>query len=99
MTAPREPLQEAMMSASPKLTRFAAFAAALLLSTSAFAAPPPGLDARAAAAMLAYRTPGFAISILEDGQVVPATGYGVRQLGSPVTVAADTIDRRSVEEE
>src|SRR3546814_16603218 len=91
MTAPREPIQEAMMSASPKLTRFAAFAAALLLSTSAFAAPPPGLDARVEAAMLAYGTPGFALSLVEVGEVVHATGYGVRKLGSLETVEAATI--------
>src|SRR3546814_15724253 len=91
MSAPRKPIQEAMMSAGPKPTRFAAFAAALLFSTSAFAAPPPGLDARVEAAMLAYGTPGFAISIVEDGEVVHAKGYGVRKLGSPEKVDADTI--------
>src|SRR3546814_6014340 len=80
-----------MMSASPKLTRFAAFAAPLLLSTSAFAAPPPGLDARVEAAMLAYGTPGFAIPIVEDGEVVHAKGYGVRKLGSPEKVDAHTL--------
>src|SRR3546814_3128730 len=74
----------------PTLFR-SAFAAALLLSTSAFAAPPPGLDARVEAAMLAYGTPGFAISIVEDGEVVHAKGYGVRKLGSPEKVDADTI--------
>src|SRR3546814_314973 len=91
MSAPRKPIQEAMMSASPKPTRFAAFAAALLFSTSAFAAPPPGLDARVEAAMQAYGTPGFAVAIVEDGEVVHAKGYGVRKLGSPGKVDADTI--------
>src|SRR3546814_8088555 len=41
--------------------------------------------------MLAYGTPGFAISIVEDGEVVHAKGYGVRKLGSPGKVEADTI--------
>src|SRR3546814_7517243 len=91
MSAPRKPIQEAMMSASPKPTRFAAFAAALLFSTSAFAAPPPGLDARVEAEMQAYGTPGFAVAIVEDGEVVHAKGYGVRKLGSPGKVDADTI--------
>src|SRR3546814_1457291 len=81
MSAPRKPIQEAMMSASPKPTRFAAFAAALLFSTSAFAAPPPGLDARVEAAMQAYGPPGFAVAIVEDGEVVHAKGSGVRKLG------------------
>src|SRR5690606_5073146 len=85
------PAQEAMMFSRPKSTRYAAFAAALLLSTSAFAAPPPDLDARVEAAMQAYATPGFAIAIVEDGEVVHAKGYGVRKLGSPEKVDADTI--------
>ena len=79
------------MFSRPKSTRYAAFAAALLLSTSAFAAPPPDLDARVEAAMQAYATPGFAIAIVEDGEVVHAKGYGVRKLGSPEKVDADTI--------
>src|SRR5690606_32061349 len=51
MTVFREPIQETTMPASPRSTRFVAFAAALLLSTSVFAAPPPDLDARVEAAM------------------------------------------------
>src|SRR3546814_4243354 len=75
-----------------KLLRCAAIAAGgLLLATGALAEPPPGLDARVEAAMQAYGTPGFAISIVEDGEVVHAKGYGVRKLGSPGKVDADTI--------
>jgi CubicO group peptidase (beta-lactamase class C family) len=79
------------MFSTPKRLRFAAFAAVLLFSTSAAAAPPPDLDARIEAAMQAYGTPGFAVSIVEDGEVVHAKGYGVRRLGSPEPVDADTI--------
>src|SRR5690606_22307861 len=91
MTVFREPIQETTMPASPRSTRFVAFAAALPLSTSVFAAPPPDLDARVEAGMQAYGTPGFAIAIVEDGEVVHAKGYGVRKLGSPEKVDADTI--------
>src|SRR3546814_3278190 len=90
MSAPRKPIQVAMMSASPTPTRFAAFAAALLFSTSAFAAPPPGLDARVDDAMQAYGTPGLAVAIVEDGEVVHAKGSGVRKPGSPGRGGGDT---------
>lgn len=79
------------MMTMKKLLRFATFAASLLLATSALAAPPPDLDARVEAVMQAYGTPGFAVSIVEDGEVVHAKGYGVRKLGSPEQVDADTI--------
>ena len=78
-----------MLSISKCLQSVAA--ATLLLATSALAAPPPGLDARVEAAMQAYGTPGFAVAIVEDGKVVHAKGYGVRKLGSPERVDADTI--------
>jgi CubicO group peptidase (beta-lactamase class C family) len=41
--------------------------------------------------MRAYQVPGLAISIVEDGKPVLARGYGVRKLGSPDKVDADTI--------
>src|SRR5690606_1252402 len=75
-----------------KLLRCAAIAAGgLLLATGALAERPADLDARVEAAMQAYGTPGFAIAIVEDGEGVHAKGYGVRKLGSPEKVDADTI--------
>lgn len=80
------------MVALTKYLRPVAVATGLLLaSAAAMAAPPPDLDARVEAAMKAYGTPGFAVSIVEDGEVVHAKGYGVRKLGSPEKVDADTI--------
>src|SRR3546814_13006410 len=74
-----------------KLLRCAAIAAGgLLLATGALAEPPPGLDARVEAAMQAYGTPGFAISIVTDGDVVHAKGYGARKPGSPGQADAGT---------
>src|SRR4249919_898911 len=71
---------------------FTALALALTLATgTAFAAQPADLDARVEAAMQSHGVPGMAISIVEDGKIVLAKGYGVRKLGSPERVDADTI--------
>jgi CubicO group peptidase (beta-lactamase class C family) len=79
------------MTTFPFRLRAALLAAPLLALSPAFAAPPPDLDARVEATMKAYDTPGFAVAIVEDGEVVHARGYGVRRLGSPDRVDADTI--------
>ena len=61
------------------------------LATTASAAPPAGFDARVEEALKKHDVPGMAISIVENGQIVKAKGYGVRRLGSPEAVDADTI--------
>ena len=61
------------------------------LTGTAWAAPPPGFDTRVVEAMQANDVPGMGISIVEDGQVVLAKGYGVRRMGSAEAVDADTI--------
>jgi CubicO group peptidase (beta-lactamase class C family) len=53
-------------------------------------APPPGFDAYVAAVMKQFEVPGMGIAIVKDGQVVLAKGYGVKRLGSPDPVNADT---------
>ena len=68
-----------------------ALLATALLATPAFAAPPADLDARVDAAMREHGVPGMAIAIVENGKPVLAKGYGVRRLGSPERVDADTI--------
>jgi len=70
-----------------------AIAAALasLFAITAVAAPPAGFDARVEAAMRSRDVPGMAIAIVEDGRIVHAKGYGVRQFGAPERVDADTI--------
>jgi CubicO group peptidase (beta-lactamase class C family) len=65
--------------------------ATLLIAQAALAAPPEGLDARVETAMREHGVPGLAIAIVEDGKPVLARGYGVRKLGSPERVDADTI--------
>lgn len=66
-------------------------AAGMLFTVSAWAAPPADLDARVNAVIGKYGVPGMAVTIVEDGKTVVAKGYGVRRLGSPQKVDADTI--------
>ncbi len=64
---------------------------ALVAATPALADPPGGLDARIEELLKATATPGMAVAIVEDGKIVHAKGYGVRRLGAPEKVNADTI--------
>ena len=63
---------------------------AALLAQAKPAAPPPDFDAYVAAVMKQFEVPGMGIAIVKDGQVVLAKGYGVKRLGSPDKVDADT---------
>jgi CubicO group peptidase (beta-lactamase class C family) len=49
------------------------------------------LDAHVARAMEEFRVPGMAVAVVKDGQVVVAKGYGVRRVGQPAPVDADTL--------
>jgi CubicO group peptidase (beta-lactamase class C family) len=53
--------------------------------------PLAGLDTYIAKSMKAWRTPGLAMAVVKDGQVVFAHGYGVRELGKP-----DPVDTRTL---
>ena len=64
---------------------------ALGIATRAFAAPPAGFDERIEALRKEVGVPGMAIAIVENGKVTLAKGYGVKKLGSPDPVGADTI--------
>ncbi|AKC88189.1 beta-lactamase [Pseudoxanthomonas suwonensis] len=52
---------------------------------------PPGFDQRVEQAMRSRDVPGMAIAVVKGGEIVHARGYGVRRLGSPEPVDADTI--------
>ncbi|MBU8976065.1 serine hydrolase [Lysobacter sp. MMG2] len=65
--------------------------AGVAFSFAAWAAPPADLDARVNDVIRAQGVPGMAVTIVEDGKVVHAKGYGVRRLGSNEPVDADTI--------
>ena len=81
-----------------------AVAGAALISPPAVAQAPPapaatapaaealaGVDELVTQAMRTWRVPGVAISIVHDGRVVLARGYGVRALGSDAPMTADTL--------
>ena len=52
--------------------------------------PPPGFDAYVERVIRTFDVPGVAVAIVKDGHVVLARGYGVRTLGQPNRVDADT---------
>ncbi|MEW9624870.1 serine hydrolase [Rhodanobacter geophilus] len=84
-----------------------AFAAAASAQTAPLPpAAPPGASANAATVLPAqlqdfdaymadtlktFKVPGIAVAIVKDGKVVLARGYGVRELGRPDKVDADTL--------
>ena len=53
--------------------------------------PPTGLDEYVARAMKTFEVPGMSISVVKEGKVILAKGYGVRQLGDPAPVDANTL--------
>jgi CubicO group peptidase (beta-lactamase class C family) len=54
--------------------------------------PSPGeIDALAARAMELFQVPGMAIAVVRGGELVHARGYGVREIGRPEPVDADTL--------
>jgi CubicO group peptidase (beta-lactamase class C family) len=64
----------------------------LLLAVVAGAqSAPPDIDVWVARSMKAFEVPGVALAIVKDGRVVLAKGYGVRKLGEPAPVDADTL--------
>lgn len=49
------------------------------------------LDALATAIMKRSKVPGMAVAVVRDGRTVYAKGFGVRKVGAPDTVDADTV--------
>jgi CubicO group peptidase (beta-lactamase class C family) len=49
------------------------------------------LDTLAAAIMRKSGIPGMAVAVVRDGRTVYAKGFGVRKVGAPETVDADTV--------
>lgn len=86
-------MKKLMMSITVRLC-----AAALLLSCTPAAAQTPAapesfpkeLDAYLAAVVRDWEFPGLAVAVVKDGKVV-AKGYGVRELGKPEPIDANTI--------
>src|SRR6185436_1865428 len=67
-----------------------ALLSSLLASPGAAQQPPPGFDAYVKRVMETFTVPGLSVAIVKDGKVVLARGYGVRRLGAPTTVDANT---------
>jgi len=72
----------------------------ILVTSLALAAPPQqasvpsklhGLDAYVQQLMHDWHAPGLSIVVVKDDNVVLARGYGVRELGKPGNVDADTL--------
>jgi CubicO group peptidase (beta-lactamase class C family) len=84
---------------TPKVQRLSiALVLAFLPPLASSASSPPALpispttiDATVARAMKAFQVPGMAVGIVKDGKLVFAKGYGVRELGKPAQVDADTL--------
>ena len=68
-----------------------AIACLLLQATALSQAPLSGFDAYVAKAVQEWRTPGLAVVVVKDGQVVFSKGYGVRELGQPQPVDTHTL--------
>ncbi len=64
-----------------------------LLSSLVGAQPaaPPDLDSFVERVRGAFEVPGIAVAIVKDGHVVMAKGYGVKKLGDPAPVDAETL--------
>ncbi len=54
-------------------------------------AVPPGLDNYVSRVMKTFEVPGLALAIVKDGATLLAKGYGVRRLGEPAPVDAQTL--------
>lgn len=54
-------------------------------------APPADLDVWVTRTMKEFDVPGIAVGIVKDGKLVAAKGYGVRKVGEPAPVDADTL--------
>ncbi len=59
-------------------------------ATNANAATAHKLDGYVEAAMKAWEIPGLAVAVVQDGKVVFARGYGIRQAGRPERVDENT---------
>ena len=72
-----------------KVSTLAVFA--LSTASAAWADPPRNFDARVEEIRNQVGVPGMAVTIVENGQVTLAHGYGVRRLNTNERVDADTI--------
>lgn len=67
------------------------FVVAVVMAGPVSAAPPPGFAERVEALRATAGIPGMSVAIVENGAPTFVQGFGVRALGSPAKVDADTI--------
>ncbi len=79
----------AVVSARPEVV--AAAPVALPSQQASPASAPADLDTYVERAMATFDVPGLALSVVKDGKVIVAKGYGVRRLGEPSRVDAQTL--------
>jgi Beta-lactamase/Domain of unknown function (DUF3471) len=72
------------------LLLFSLSVAPLVAQRARGTAPAADLDAYIARALRTFDVPGMAVTIVKDGKVLLAKGYGVRRLGDTAPVDADT---------
>lgn len=53
--------------------------------------PPPGLDGYIEKVLETFRVPGLSVSIVKDGKVILARGYGVKRMGGTDKVDENTL--------
>ncbi len=63
----------------------------LAAETDAFPAGMQQFDVQMERVRKQFDVPGIAVAIVKDGQIVLERGYGVRELGKPAPVQADTL--------
>lgn len=68
-----------------------AFDAAPVVAAAPAPAPAFDLEHDVATALKVFDVPGMAIAIVKDGKVITARGFGVRKLGEPAAVDAQTL--------
>jgi CubicO group peptidase (beta-lactamase class C family) len=72
------------------VTTLIALVAAALSAQQRPATPPADLDAYVSGVLRTFNVPGMAVTIVKDGKVLVAKGYGVRTLGDTARVTGST---------
>jgi len=99
MKAPINPLPRCILTVFAATLTVATFVPSALSQSSiprdkskpTLAISPDKIDRTVAAAMLAFQVPGVAVGIVKDGKLIFSKGYGVREVGKPGRVDADTL--------
>jgi len=75
----------------PLFLAWLGFAGAHAVAATPHPLTPIDIDRLVERTMAAYQVPGIAVGIVKDGKLVFAKGYGIRELGQPGKVNADTL--------